>query len=236
MPLTIACEEKSTKQSVIATENTTELVMPQKHETTETTQESAQKRETKVTETETTETATEETPTGTTDQRAAEQPPKLPAPKAEIPVQLPERLAVKELDGETFTISRHRSGMKIEGIAQKDLMITLFASWCPPCKGALPYLQDIQKRHSDDMFALGVLVNDEIDHDTLKHFLETYQVNFPVTKDKRVAQAIIQDLHLPSNYPLPLTILYHDGNYVIHYEGATPPEMIEHDIETFKDR
>ena len=232
MPLTIACEEKSADKTVIATENTTELVAPQKYEPTETVQKSTDTTDT--IERDTTETIeksrTDKAPT------VEQHPPQLPTPKTELPVKLPAALVIKDIDGETLTINRSERGLKIENIVPKDLMITLFASWCPPCKGALPYLQDIQNKHSDHMFTLGVLVNDEITHDNLGHFLETYGIHFPVTRNKSLAQAIIQSLHLPSDYPLPLTILYHDGSYVIHYEGATPPEMIAHDIETLKDR
>ena len=232
MPLTIACEEKSANKKAIATENTTELIAPQKDKPTEVAQKS----------TETTDTTKREAaevtekPMANKIFEAKQHPPQMPVPKAEVPIELPTTLIIKDINGKTLTINCSKRGLKIENMTQQDLMITLFASWCPPCKGALPYLQDIQSKHADQMFALGVLVNDNIDHDKLRDFLETHNVHFPATRNKSLAQAIIQSLHLPSNYPLPLTILYHDGSYVIHYEGATPPEMIAHDIETLKDR
>ena len=38
-------------------------------------------------------------------------------------------------------------------------------------------------------------------------------------------------LHLPQNFPIPLTVMYVDGKYFTHYEGSVPAEMIEYDIQ-----
>lgn len=200
-----ACDKKKTDNKPILTENTTEIYTPKNDETPKKTPLQKQKAEYSQT------------------------------TKITQPVDSSSTFVIKDIQGKTYKLTRQDKGFRMDGTKQKDLLITIFASWCPPCKGQLPYIQDIQNKHAADLFTLGVLVNDDISNEALHQFLEYYGIQFPVSRDERLVQKIIQELHLPKNHPLPLTVLYQNGRYRIHYEGATPPEMIEHDITTPKD-
>ena len=222
--LVTACEKKKSEQTAIPVENTTEIFTPKdiqiqkekrmREEETRFSQKAQSKQDL------------------TKEQKPSSQPSavtqKQPEPQSAT-------FTIKDINGKSYKIIHTDGGMQIDQMQQKDLLITIFSSWCPPCKGQLPYIQDIQNKHAATLFTLGVLVNDAVESDSLHHFLDRYNVRFPVTRDEALANKIIQELDLPQNYPLPLTVLYHNGKYRIHYEGATPPEMIEHDIATLKD-
>jgi len=144
-------------------------------------------------------------------------------------------LDFKDIDGNVYTLTLGDNTALLDGSAKKILMITLFSTWCPPCKGQLPYLEEIRHKHAEEISAIGFVVNDDIKKTDLRAFLARARLRFPVSRDEKTAKIIVHSLGLPENYPLPLTILYKNGKYLIHYEGAVPPEMIEHDITTPKD-
>jgi len=208
-----ACEKKKTSQKTIPIDNTTEIYAPKNDQTPKKAPFPKQK----------------------ADFSQTTKSANLPTTQITQPANSSSVLVVKDIDDKHYKLIPKDKGLRIDGIRQKDLLITIFSSWCPPCKGQLPYIQDIQNRHVNNLYALGVLVNDDISNKALHHFLKYYGIRFPITRNKQLVQKIIQDLDLPQNHPLPLTILYHNGRYRIHYEGATPPEMIEHDIATPKD-
>jgi len=145
-------------------------------------------------------------------------------------------LDFKDIDGNVYTLTLGDHGVLLDGSVKKILMITLFSTWCPPCKGQLPYLAEIHQKHAKEISSIGFVINDNIEQLDLRAFLAKARLRFPISRDGKTAKVIAQSIGLPENYPLPLTILYKNGKYLIHYEGAVPPEMIEHDITTPKDQ
>ena len=140
-----------------------------------------------------------------------------------------------DLQGNHYTLTLKAKALSLEETVTQDTMIVLFASWCSPCKGILPYLQDIQSKYTDQLTTIGIVAHDLNQPQKLQTLLQQHKITFPVIRDNTIADTIAQSIGLPTNYPLPIIILYHNGRYHIHYEGATPPEMIIHDITTLKD-
>ncbi len=140
-----------------------------------------------------------------------------------------------DLQGKHHTLRLKEQGLSHQEAVTPDVMVVLFTSWCTPCKGMLPYLQDIQNKYANQLTTIGIVAHDQRQPQSLQTLLQTLEVTFPVIRDHTIADAIAQSIGLPANYPLPTIILYHNGRYHIHYEGATPPEMIIHDITTLKD-
>ena len=112
--------------------------------------------------------------------------------------------------------------------------MNFFATWCPPCKSEIPYLADLQKKYDGTLFIAGILVNDSLDKKTLKAFIEEYGINYFISRaqdNNTLVKLAVKRLQLDENFPIPLTILFKNGNYYSHYEGAVPVEMLEHDIK-----
>lgn len=114
------------------------------------------------------------------------------------------------------------------------VLINLFATWCPPCIGELSYLNTLQKKYSNDLFLAGILTHDYIDIASLESFIAKHEINYFISNsphNNAFSGLLANTLHLPQNFPIPLTVMYVDGKYFTHYEGSVPVEMIEYDIQ-----
>jgi len=113
-------------------------------------------------------------------------------------------------------------------------LITFFATWCPPCGGEIPYLNDLQKKYKKDVLISGILVHDDIKKQALQSFLAQYNVKYFIsnsTHNNDFASLVTKTLHMPHNFSIPLIVMYVEGEYFTHYEGSVPVEMIEYDIQ-----
>lgn len=121
--------------------------------------------------------------------------------------------------------------------AKPIVLINLFATWCPPCVGQLPYLDDLQKKHEKELFIVGVLTHDTTDEPLLKTFLAKNNLNYFISNspyNDAFATLLASTLQKPENFSIPLTAIYLEGKYFTHYEGVVPVEMIEYDIQQAK--
>ncbi len=131
------------------------------------------------------------------------------------------------------------SGQKVifQNMAQPIVIINLFTTWCPPCIGEIPYLNDLQKKYQKELFVVGILTHDSIVQTDLETFIAKNQINYFIsngTHNDAFANLLATTLDLPKNFPIPLTVTYVEGKYFTHYEGSVPVEMIEYDIQQAK--
>lgn len=120
---------------------------------------------------------------------------------------------------------------------QPIVIVNLFATWCPPCIGEIPYLNDLQKKYKEKLFVVGILTHDSIMQDALDTFMAKNQINYFIsnaTDNDTFANQLAITLDLPENFSIPLTVMYVNGEYFTHYEGSVPVEMIEYDIQQAK--
>jgi len=127
----------------------------------------------------------------------------------------------------------------LEGINTPVVIFHFFATWCPPCAGEAPYLSDLQQKYPQELFIAGITVNDTPTREVLEKFIQENHADYYISttlENDALATKIAEGLDLDSNFSLPLTIIYHNGKYFSHYEGAVPIEILEHDIrEAIKD-
>ena len=120
-------------------------------------------------------------------------------------------------------------------IKQPIVMINLFSSWCPPCRGQIPHLTNLQKKFKKHFFVLSALVHDGITNKELEKFTIAEKALFFISKEQKenlkFAHMITPKLGLKKDFPLPLMIMFVNGKYFTHYEGIMPEEMIESDIK-----
>ena len=133
----------------------------------------------------------------------------------------------------THTVSIIDQKMTLQDIDQSIVILNFFNTWSAPSRGEIPYLADLQKKYKKNLFVTGILVNDTIEETALKAFTLKYHANYFISNHKQndaLFSTVIKALHLSKNVSLPLTVIYKDGDYYTHYEGAVPIEMIDHDI------
>ena len=141
----------------------------------------------------------------------------------------------EDLQKQTSTIKMKDDIYSFSNIQQPIVMVTLFSTWCPPCRGQIPHLTNLQKKFKKNLFILGALVHDDIKNEHLRKFIIAEKALFFISthqeENLNFANMITPKLRLKKDFPMPLMILFFKGKYFTHYEGSMPEEMIESDIE-----
>ena len=76
---------------------------------------------------------------------------------------------IKDLDGNSF---------KLEDKKGKVVLVDLWATWCGPCREAMPDLIALQDKYRDKNFEVIGLDSDDESPDTVKTFAETKKLNY----------------------------------------------------------
>ncbi|CUU34777.1 MAG: TlpA family protein disulfide reductase [Armatimonadetes bacterium] len=80
---------------------------------------------------------------------------------------------LQTLDGKTVTLSKLRG---------KPVLLDFWATWCGPCRRALPHTQELAKRYKDQAYVLTVNLRE--DPETVRAFMENNNYTFPVLLDR----------------------------------------------------
>jgi len=162
--------------------------------------------------------------------------------KNNVTKSAPKKIIPKEYKFIFEDLNKHASKLIVKNdiynftnIKQPIVMVNLFSTWCPPCRGQIPHLSNLQKKFKENLFILSALVYDDESNEKLKKFIIAQKVKFYISKTQkenlRFAHMITPKLGLDKDFPLPLMILFVNGKYFTHYEGIMPEEMIESDIK-----
>ena len=120
--------------------------------------------------------------------------------------------------------------MKVEGkplpskdFGGKPLIVDFWATWCGPCRFALPHLDAVQERHADaGLTVLGVSV-DEIEPERVRKFADRLGVKFQLA----MANEEILEQYGPLR-ALPTTFFIdRDGKVVRKVVGYIDEETLE---------
>lgn len=78
------------------------------------------------------------------------------------------------LDGQLFSLSEFRG---------KPLVINFWASWCPPCRWEMPFLENIWGNHRDEgLVVIGVAMSDS--HGAVEQFVGRVGTTYPIGLDE----------------------------------------------------
>jgi thiol-disulfide isomerase/thioredoxin len=136
--------------------------------------------------------------------------------------------------GADYNVTREGLNFYVEGHKGKVVMFDIFATWCPPCRAEAPNLARLQKNHHDDLLILGVTIEDGIANADLDAFKEKYGADYAIVNsedNEKLYRAIASATKAGQRFPIPFMVMYKDGQYITHYVGQTPEEMIESDIK-----
>ncbi len=141
----------------------------------------------------------------------------------------------ENLQNQITTLKMRDDKYSFSNIKQPIVIVMIFSTWCPPCRGQIPHLTNLQKRFKKELFMIGAVVHDDIKDINLEKFIKREKVLFFISKNQkerlRFSSMIAPKLGLTDKFPMPLMIIFFKGKYFTHYEGTMPEEMIESDIE-----
>lgn len=125
---------------------------------------------------------------------------------------------------------------KLSEYRGKTVFLNFWATWCPPCRGEMPHIEDLYKEYNknqDEVVILGVAspnLGNEGSEEDIKEFLNQNKYNFPVVMDK--------DGALTYQYGIsafPTTFIIDKDGYVTQYvPGAMDKETMKSLIEGAK--
>jgi peroxiredoxin len=79
------------------------------------------------------------------------------------------------IDGESFTLSEHLG---------KPILLTIWASWCSPCKAEMPDFNTVYEEMQDDVLVVGVNVTNQDNLRDVITFLDQNEIAFPILLDE----------------------------------------------------
>lgn len=125
---------------------------------------------------------------------------------------------------------------KLSEYRGKTVFLNFWATWCPPCRGEMPHIEDLYKEYNknqDEVVILGVAspnLGNEGSEEDIKEFLNQNKYNFPVVMDKDGALAYQYGISA-----FPTTFIIDKDGYVTQYvPGAMDKETMKSLIEGAK--
>ncbi|MFS0646099.1 redoxin domain-containing protein [Siminovitchia sp. 179-K 8D1 HS] len=136
------------------------------------------------------------------------------------PGEIPPDFELQTLDGQTIRLSDYKG---------KKVILNFWATWCPPCRAEMPYLENYYKtkakKQNVEIIAVN-LTNAETSRnklETVKDFADEYGLTFPIPLDEtgKVGNTY-QTITIPTSYMI-------DSKGIIHEKiiGPMDEEMIK---------
>ena len=118
------------------------------------------------------------------------------------------------LSGETFNLEAHRG---------KIVLINFFATWCPPCREELPYLEKQIFQAFDPEKLAVVVIGREEDDKIIQPFVDKHGYTVPFAGDpEMVAYSQYASRFIPRNF-----VIGPDGTVLYQSQGYEPHEFEE---------
>lgn len=129
-----------------------------------------------------------------------------------------------------FVLKSAVDGQKVESssFAGKVLLVSFFATWCPPCIEEIPTFNDLQKRYDEKDFSIIALSVDQGGPEVVERLIRKKKIKYPVLM---ADNAVMQNFG--GVYGVPVSFLVNkEGNVVKKYPGYVPKSILTKDIES----
>jgi thiol-disulfide isomerase/thioredoxin len=139
-----------------------------------------------------------------------------------------------DTQGKSYRVEKKGANFTLDAGDDKVVLFDIFATWCPPCQAEVKHLGNLQKKYGDDLIIMGITIEEDKSNAELEAFREKFKGGDYLIANKadnqNLARSIASTIGVGQQFPIPLMVLYHKGEYVTHYAGATQEEIIDHDI------
>ena len=124
--------------------------------------------------------------------------------------------------------------MTVYDLEQPVVIVHIFDTLDTQSRYQLRAFSKLQQTYPNDLFVISLLVGDAVSTKMLTDTIASQKLNHYISNDienQHIQELLYKSLSIKDTSPLPLSILYTDGEYTIHYEGATPIEMLDYNIK-----
>ena len=129
-----------------------------------------------------------------------------------------------------FSLENARDGKMVSSstFAGKVLLLTFFATWCPPCAEEVPVLTKLHDDFEGPGFSVVGLSVDQQGPSVVSDFMEKNNINYPVLMAEAKTTTDFGGV-----YGIPVAFLVNKaGNVVKKYMGYVQPAVLEKDIKS----
>ncbi len=129
-----------------------------------------------------------------------------------------------------FSLSSAVSGQTVSSVAFKGkvLLVTFFATWCPPCRHEIPNLIQLNKKFGPQGFSVIGLSVDQGGSGIVAKLVKKENINYPVLMSTRsTARDFGGIVGIPTSF-----LVNRAGNVVKRYPGYTSRALLEKDIQS----
>lgn len=130
----------------------------------------------------------------------------------------------------SFSLEDVRDGKIVDSSAfdGKVLLLTFFATWCPPCAQEVPVLNQLHEELSDSGFSVVGLSVDQQGASVVSRFVNKKAIKYPVLMAKSKTTVDFGGI-----YGIPVAFLVNKaGNVVKKYSGYVQHEILEKDVRS----
>ena len=130
---------------------------------------------------------------------------------------------LQDLEGRAVSLSDYKG---------KVVFLDFWATWCPPCRMSIPYVEKLAKKYKDNKNVVVLGINLQEDIETILDFLKKQKISYPI---------LLSDKKVISNYKIrsipAFFIIDQNGNIFNQYLGFAPgvDENWQKDIEKLLD-
>ncbi len=150
--------------------------------------------------------------------------------KTEVIQKKSNSITLTTTNGEKIQVTKTDKGFTFSNAQNQIVLVSFFATWCPPCKAEIPHLNNLQEKYKDKIKIIGVLIEPNKDIDELKKFINDFAINYTIVNSS--ANQVFADA-VGGVESIPFMIMYgKNGKNITHYLGAIPEEMIDSDIQS----
>lgn len=128
----------------------------------------------------------------------------------------------------TFALESVDDGRTVRSSAfdGKVLLITFFATWCPPCAQEVPVLNELHTKYGKDGFSVVALSVDQEGASVVSRFVKKKKIQYPVLMAQAKTTADFGGV-----YGIPVAFLVNkSGNVVKKYTGYVSHKILEKDV------
>ena len=128
-----------------------------------------------------------------------------------------------------FSLSTAVDGKVMENkdFAGKAMLVTFFATWCPPCRQEIPTLIQMQNEYGSQGFSVIGISVDEGGSKLVAKLVELEKINYPVLM---AARSTTDDFGGVGGIPTSF-LVNKKGNIVKSYEGYVAHAILERDVK-----
>ena len=136
---------------------------------------------------------------------------------------------LKAIDNTNIDIKIENGKIILKDYPNKMVLLSFFATWCPPCKVEIPNLIKLQNEYKNDLIIVSILVEEMKSDEDIAAFVKEYKINYTVVNSAEnfdLARALGGIKSIPTMF-----LVDKNSNIFQKYVGLVPNEMMEIDLK-----